>query len=412
MAANGLLANAPQFEEHIMTAVRNLKFIPPPQYWSRPEDGQRWASEMKLKYAAYLQRAEQAESAYRDLTLSLQARQHQGKPLSEEEMQSLTTRRNQLSQASSNAREYISNFKKQQDQIRLQQQQVLGDGEVHRPQAVGGFGDGAGESTSQSQEAPGPQSNSQNLPADSQASAGEATRTQMNQAGRPSINPAVTAPSGQIPTTQSQTSQLHIPSAGVTTTQSATSSLNISTGVPNSQTDHSPQNPPSTSQGPHPLSHKAAMDKAARSYSQPTVPQTTSQPSGPHPNLGNGNPPNNKPNLLIQKTLNVTPLQPVQMGSARPTLSGGPSTGAPGPMGQPGIQKHPGYVLEGEGERVLGKKKLEELVRQVTGGSDGEGGETLDPDVEEVSETSSIPHNKLTLLLNVSLANSFLHRPF
>jgi transcription initiation factor TFIID subunit TAF12 len=65
-------------------------------------------------------------------------------------------------------------------------------------------------------------------------------------------------------------------------------------------------------------------------------------------------------------------------------------------MGQPGIPKFPGYVLEGEGERVLSKKKLEELVRQVTGGSDGEGTETLDPDVEEVSKDNPSP--TLTLI--------------
>ena len=94
----------------------------------------------------------------------------------------------------------------------------------------------------------------------------------------------------------------------------------------------------------------------------------------------------------MNKTLQVTPLAPVQMGPARPTLSGGPSTGAMGPMGQPGIQKHPGYILEGEGERVLSKKKLEELVRQVTGGSDGDGAEVLDPDVEEVSTQLKISH--------------------
>lgn len=58
-----------------------------------------------------------------------------------------------------------------------------------------------------------------------------------------------------------------------------------------------------------------------------------------------------------------------------------------GPIGQPAIPRTPGYVLEGDGERVLSKKKLEELVRQVTGGSgpEGEEGETITADVEEVS---------------------------
>ena len=78
---------------------------------------------------------------------------------------------------------------------------------------------------------------------------------------------------------------------------------------------------------------------------------------------------------------NFPPPEPVPMPPARPTLSGGPSHGAMGMMGQPAIQKHPGYVLEGEGQRVLSKKMLDILVRQVTGGGSGEG---LTPDAEEV----------------------------
>jgi transcription initiation factor TFIID subunit 12 len=35
----------------------------------------------------------------------------------------------------------------------------------------------------------------------------------------------------------------------------------------------------------------------------------------------------------------------------------------------------------------LNKKKLDELVRQVTGGGEGMGGETLTPEVEEVLHT-------------------------
>jgi transcription initiation factor TFIID subunit TAF12 len=54
-------------------------------------------------------------------------------------------------------------------------------------------------------------------------------------------------------------------------------------------------------------------------------------------------------------------------------------------MSQPVLQKTPGYNLEGDGDRVLSKKKLDELVRQVTGGGEGlGGGESLTPEVEEV----------------------------
>ena len=141
------------------------------------------------------------------------------------------------------------------------------------------------------------------------------------------------------------------------------------------------------------------MAEAAHSYtSQPNFQPPTSQSSGhAHPQIGGGNQDQPKtqltpqqnltnPRMPIPKDLKVTPRQPVPMCLARPTLTGGPTNGAMGPMGQPAIQKHPGYVLEGDGERVLSKKKLEELVRQVTGGSgvESEEGETLSAEVEEV----------------------------
>ena len=89
--------------------------------------------------------------------------------------------------------------------------------------------------------------------------------------------------------------------------------------------------------------------------------------------------------MPIARDMKFDPPQPVSMGPARPTLTGGPSNVNLGSMGAPALSKHPGYVLGVEGERVLSKKKLQELVRQVTGGSGLDGdGEELDPQVEEV----------------------------
>jgi len=80
----------------------------------------------------------------------------------------------------------------------------------------------------------------------------------------------------------------------------------------------------------------------------------------------------------------AAPPQPVSINQSRPTLSGGPSNSGNGVLSQPVLAKTPGYSMEGEGDRVLSKKKLDELVRQVTGGGQGlEGGEGLAPDVEE-----------------------------
>ena len=81
---------------------------------------------------------------------------------------------------------------------------------------------------------------------------------------------------------------------------------------------------------------------------------------------------------------------PVAGPPSRPTLTGG--TAGVGVMNQPVLQKTPAYQLEGEGERVLNKKKLDELVRQVCGGTaEGQDGNLLTPEVEEVRSSFSEP---------------------
>jgi transcription initiation factor TFIID subunit 12 len=137
---------------------------------------------------------------------------------------------------------------------------------------------------------------------------------------------------------------------------------------------------------PIPLTHQAAVTAAQRSYSNTDGGQRTATPmqqAGPGGFQAPGSREReqlNNPKMPIPRNLNVSQPQPVGMGQARPTMSG-PTNGAPGPMGQPVISKFPQFQLEGEGDRVLSKRKLDELVRQVTGGSD----EALTPEVEDVS---------------------------
>ncbi|KAF2862248.1 hypothetical protein K470DRAFT_213391 [Piedraia hortae CBS 480.64] len=50
-------------------------------------------------------------------------------------------------------------------------------------------------------------------------------------------------------------------------------------------------------------------------------------------------------------------------------------------MHQPGHVRPPPFNLEGEGDRVLSKRKLDDLVRQVTGAQEGAG---LTPEVEDL----------------------------
>ncbi|KAI5199964.1 hypothetical protein E4T39_05967 [Aureobasidium subglaciale] len=151
---------------------------------------------------------------------------------------------------------------------------------------------------------------------------------------------------------------------------------------PNQQQPY--QSPAAPGQGqPQPLTHAAAINQAQRTYSEQQQGQgtPTAQPGGQAFNHAQNTALNvGNPKFPIPKNLPTTgPHNPVAMGPARPTF-GGPSNGAPGMMGQPAVQKTPHFILEGEGDRVLSKKKLDELVRQVTGGGEGDG---LTPDVEE-----------------------------
>ncbi|KAF4585879.1 Transcription initiation factor TFIID subunit 12 [Ophiocordyceps camponoti-floridani] len=71
------------------------------------------------------------------------------------------------------------------------------------------------------------------------------------------------------------------------------------------------------------------------------------------------------------------------VSAGRPTLSQGSGT-LGGVMNQPALGKVPVYNHDAEGDHVLSKKKLDELVRQVCGGSaDGQDGNQLSPEVEE-----------------------------
>ncbi|KAK5009334.1 hypothetical protein LTR28_001550 [Elasticomyces elasticus] len=212
----------------------------------------------------------------------------------------------------------------------------------------------------------------------------------------PNSPSSATQPSHETQQTPQQNNQLPVTSAKQQSQQSHQGSqlqqpLNYQPNhrpLPNSQqhsnlpqsTQSPSHHPPNQSAGPQSLSHAAAMvaarnfDQEGRSGQSSTPTSSLQQPSF---SSGQQNPQSKMP---IPKQLNLAPPQPVAMPPGRPTLGGGMGGGAPGMMGQPAIARNPVFVLEGEGDRVLHKKKLDELVKEVTGGGEGEG---LAPDVEE-----------------------------
>jgi transcription initiation factor TFIID subunit 12 len=106
-----------------------------------------------------------------------------------------------------------------------------------------------------------------------------------------------------------------------------------------------------------------------------------------------------QPKVHVTKTLPETATRPpaaVQMHQSRPTLSTG--TGTPGgAMGQPANPKVPAYQHQDEGEHVLSKKRLDDLVRQVCGGTaEGRPANLLTAEVEEVGYPLAGPRLILT----------------
>lgn len=211
--------------------------------------------------------------------------------------------------------------------------------------------------------------------------------------------------------TQGQNMQRQVPNSGVNHSGNQSvnkpvnpnGNFNAQQQTPSSRNFPSQRPPPNPMQGqnrpmpqpdrsntPHALSHQEAIEQA-RSYSshQPGTPQSAQQNLPDH-RMSVGDPDNRKtvPGQPISKGWVPQAPQPVNMGASRPTLSGA-NNGPVGPMGQPAIQKPDTFLLQGPGDRVLERKKLDELYRQVCGADSGEA-DTMNPEVAEVSDARKI----------------------
>ena len=397
--------NQPQsqgpFSEKVIQKVRELDIQAPPHVITAdgPERAKQWVKDTQNKYAQQLKTLEEAMNKLVEIKQIFTQRQSSDRPLSEQEMRGLQVQQAQVEQIQKQSREQITKFVTGQRALKERQAQ----GKPANLENTASDQSRAVNAQTVKQE---PNQGAGGLPPVSQeplsqphtvSSALDAARNQSNPGSSSAMSPQNNVgqpprlPTNQPPISRPPTNQMPNPISHP--------SLNINTSSrPLEQQNNSPHvapphssTMPSNTQEPVPLSHQAAMEHA-RSYSHPNITQSTPQ-SGPHGHPAHDqrnqrDPQNNHTKMPIPKDLNLQPTQPVPMGPSRPTLTNGPV--AMGPMGQPAIQRHPGFVLGGEGERVLSKKKLEELVRQVTGGTGGEGeeGEGLTAEVEEVRPAS------------------------
>jgi transcription initiation factor TFIID subunit 12 len=391
----------PKISPTLMDHVSKFPYVLPPQLAAGTPDAAKWLQDAKSRYLKALVAMESTASRVAAMDAHIQKRKEEGNPLSPEDEKDLTAKREQAQKGHAEAKQFVDNFRAQQAAQRNAQNAAAGNQQGNTAQqGAGNAGNNAGQPApvrpQMSTQQPNPAlQNTQTVNA-----AIEAARNQQMNGGRPQGSQgmaAQNAPSLQNMPQQTQNikteagvpsqintavTQMQQGSQGRPNLNSPQSAVPRSAGVPQSATSQA-QAP----QIPTALSHSDALHQAARSYS--TGQASSSNVMGhSHPSVSQ---PRESQNIITNKMpipkhlpdRAAAPPQPVPVPGGRPTLSGGPSNAGNGVLSQPVIARTPGFNMEGEGDRVLSKKKLDELVRQVTGGGQGEG-EGLAPDVEEV----------------------------
>ena len=417
--------NLSQLLPQIQAKVNSLNFYLPPNVTQ--EQVQTWIPEARLRYGIALQKQEVGRARLADLRQQYSQRQAQAN-MSQEEVQEFKNRQLAAEKLFREGSDFLNKFKEQQESFKNQSQQNPQMSQTNTTPTTQTTSNAPSATqtapTTQAVNAATPSGLPGQAPTPAPHTINSAVNAARSQAGQTAMSPSTSQP-GQAPQSASTTpvppnsqpppqrpqpqppSQQGTPGTQVTFSQ---------TPNPDGSTPTPTSSQPVNQGPPRPLSHQAAMQQAA-SYNtnqsqqtqQPAMNQATNnQQAHPQGYLANRSTDSSSRNINmhIPKTLNVSPPEPVTMPSARPSLTGGPNH-APGMISQPAIQKHPGYVLEGEGQHVLSKKMLDILVRQVTGGGEGE---MLTPDAEEVNYKIH-PHPACPLLMNTqSLVGKFVLR--
>ncbi|KAF7944970.1 uncharacterized protein EAE97_005603 [Botrytis byssoidea] len=428
----------PQMPEKILQHVRTFPWHAPQHLTPQSPEWTKWMADMKNKYAKGLMQMEKTNIQAKGMEDYMRKKREEGTATEQDEADH-QTRLAEVKKQHHMAKKFVDEIRENQKRITAgnahqgqtqhpQQPQAPapgpsntnanGNGNADVTASQGTQGAQGTTQMNQTQGAPRPPMNMPQPPNPAlqntqtvNAAIEQARNQQMGGGnrppgpqGQPSQGPQVPTPN--VPThptmPQSQPGQAQ----GIKTEPTMPAPINTAiTQMQNNQQRPGQTNSPQSAipqsansiNAPHPpgppraLTHQAALQTAAQSYSsaggQTTTPNTVMGHSHTHPNTmprEQQNPSSTK--LPIPKHLPeraIAPPQPVQMGQSRPSFTGGPSGAGNGVMGQPVIAKTPGYVLDGEGDRVLSKKKLDELVRQVTGGGENIAGGGLTAEVEE-----------------------------
>ena len=368
-----------QLMPEIQSRVNEYTFFFPPAMIEGTRQADDWLREAKARFGQALQRLQVARQKKADFQKQAQTRQAQAHPLNPQELEVFNSKLAQCNKAITESQTFMEKFKAQQNEFRnaqSSQQYTKQEGQPQSQEQAPAHPAGQMSSLQPNvgQGQGGPQAHS--ISSAVSAAASERIRQQQSQ-GQQGAGPTQPGQAGSPVNSNAASGQPGVTGATPIKTEAGNSSV--------FQTAAHGDGPMSA--GPRPPSHSGVPQSALQQH-----PSSSSMT----PHLLNASINGTKPVTAqaITKNLQVTEPKPVQMPGARPTLNGGSTIGVQGQLGQPAITMLPGYVLESsEDGRLLSKKKLNELVREVVGlgkeGNDGE--ENLTSEAEEVFHlTSSI----------------------
>jgi len=426
---------------HMQNHINEMNFQPPPNV----PDRDKWLQEIKIKYGRALLTMEHARAGLSKVELMVKERREKGSAISADEEKMVIERKAAYQKQHSEAASFVSSVRKQYtaqngahkpgpmvsgvaaaaqagNQVRPQGQvrQVPPQSNVTPVggQVPGGGGGGPMQQSTATVNAAFEAAKNQQRMAGANVLPGQQT-TSTAAAAQVQSAPVSQAPPSQAAPPQHLAPQQapikiepgvqnpNIPAPLNTAIAAGLAPAMQASGTPtqNSARVQTPQSATPNNTTVRPLTHAAAINLAGQqrpgSISGPPGSATGSGPSviGGQQGHSHAHPPTQPtqpagqtiqsklpiPKVLPEKATQV-PTPVAVMGGGRPTYTGGSGI-AGGVMNQPALAKTPAYQLEGEGERVLNKKKLDELVRQVCGGTaEGQDGNMLTPEVEEVSD--------------------------
>jgi transcription initiation factor TFIID subunit 12 len=427
-------SNMQQVSGNVLQLVNSLKVLPPAEIANDHDKVQKYRADLKTKYMKALAIMEQNQKKIVHIQTLVKDRNAKGQQLNPEEQARLSSEMDNCKKLYHEGKRFADNIKaqaaqNQPDASAAPTPQTAAQGATGQParsQPVTTAGNPMQAATASVNAAMDAAKNLQSTAMNRQPGAPQTPTT--SGATGPTVQamaPSTQPPTSSVPQPQPQVklesgSQPHPPP--VNTALAAATSANPSVGTPtqNSARVQTPQTATPTTAGPmgaaRPLSHPAALALANKhsssavptlgqqghagaatvntpgSASNANAPQAVhshahpQQPGAQHPSGAVHVPKMPIPKVLPERAQQIP--QPVSTGggvnAGRPTLGNGLGT-AGGTMNQPVIQKNPAFTFEAEGDHILNKKKLDELVRQVCGGGPGQDGNYLTPDVEEVS---------------------------